>query len=161
MILAFFTLLLLAGEYFGVFSSRTPKTPKLPPWVWVAVLAASYAVQLGIIRTRRSTSPACPTGASRCRSRSSTIAGSRPRTATGERGDADPRGAPVVRALGALPPAAAAQTLLGGCAVLLLLSLFAPALMSFDMYGYVRGAVLGRRIVYARRRTFSAATITS
>jgi hypothetical protein len=144
MILAFFTLLLLAGEYFGVLSSRTPRTPKLPAWVWVAFLAVSYAVQLGVIRYAALNQFGMPDWRY-----------TMPIPVIDDRGFTTANGdvvTAVMLILAALQSYAllalyrlqvARNLLVAGCAVLLLLSLFAPALMSFDMYGYVRGAVLG------------------
>jgi hypothetical protein len=144
MFLAFFTLLLLAGEYFGVLSSRTPKTPKLPAWAWVAFIIGSYAVQLVVIRYASLNQPGMPDW-----------------RATMPIPVIDDRGLPTSNgnaltiimlvlaalqsyALLAIYRADVPRRLLWiGCGVLLALSLFAPALMSFDMYGYVRGAVLG------------------
>ena len=60
MFLAFFTLLLLVAEYFGMLSSRTPRTPRLPNLVWVALLVVSYAVQLGVIRYAALNQPGMP-----------------------------------------------------------------------------------------------------
>jgi hypothetical protein len=144
MILAFFTLLLLAGEYFGVLSSRTPRTPKLPAWVWVAVLAVSYAVQLGVILYAALNQPGMPDWRL-----------SMPIPVIDDRGLPTANGdlvTAVMLILAALQSYAllalyrlqlSRKLLLAGCGLLLVMSLFAPALMSFDMYGYVRGAVLG------------------
>jgi hypothetical protein len=144
MFLAFFTLLLLAGEFLGVLSSRTPRTPKLPAWVWVAFLAVSYAVQLATIRYAALDQPGMPDWRL-----------TMPIPVIDDRGLPTANGDLVTAimlvlaalqsyALLALYRAQLSRRLLWvGCGVLLVLSLFAPALMSFDMYGYVRGAVLG------------------
>jgi hypothetical protein len=145
MFLAFFTLLLLVAEYFGVLSSRTPRTPKLPSLAWVALLIASYAIQLGVIRYAALNQPGMPDW-----------------RLTMPIPVVDDRGLPIangdaVTAIMLILAALQSYALLAlyraqsisrnllwiGCGVLLALSLFAPALMSFDMYGYVRGAVLG------------------
>jgi hypothetical protein len=143
--LAFFTLLLLVAEYFGLLSSRTPRTPKIPAWAWIAVLIASYAVQLGTIRYAALNQVGMPDW-----------------RLTMPIPVIDDRGMPIVNgdavtAIVLLLAALQSYALLAlyrarsisrrllriGCGVLLVMSLLAPALMSFDMYGYVRGAVLG------------------
>lgn len=145
MYLAFFTLLLLAAEYFGVLSSRTPRTPKLPAWAWVGLLIVSYAVQLGVIRYAALHQPGMPAWRY-----------TMPIPVIDDRGLPTENGA-IVTAIVLVLAALQSYALLAlyrtqsigrsllwiGCGVLLALSLFAPALMSFDMYGYVRGAVLG------------------
>jgi hypothetical protein len=145
MFLAFFTLLLLVAEYFGMLSSRTPRTPRLPNLVWVALLVVSYAVQLGVIRYAALNQPGMPDWRL-----------TMPIPVIDDRGLSTANGdivTAVMLFLAALQSYALlalyrAQTfsralLWTGCGVLLALSLFAPAMMSFDMYGYVRGAVLG------------------
>ncbi len=145
MFLAFFTLLLLIAEYFGLLSSRTPRTPKLPAWAWVALLIASYAVQLGVIRYAALNQPGMPDWRL-----------TMPIPVIDDRGLPTANG-DAVTAIMLILAALQSYALLAlyraqsfsrnllwiGCGVLLALSLFAPALMSFDMYGYVRGAVLG------------------
>ena len=145
MFLAFFTLLLLVAEYFGMLSSRTPRTPRLPNFAWVALLVVSYAVQLGVVRYAALNQPGMPDWRL-----------TMPIPVVDDRGLPTANGdivTAVMLVLAALQSYALlalyrAQTLSRpllwiGCGVLLALSLFAPALMSFDMYGYVRGAVLG------------------
>jgi len=145
MFLAFFTLLLLVAEYFGLLSSRTPRTPKLPAWAWAALLVASYAVQLGVVRYAALNQLGMPDW-----------------RLTMPIPVIDDRGMPIangdaVTAIVLILAALQSYALLAlyrarsisrnllwiGCGAMLALSLFAPALMSFDMYGYVRGAVLG------------------
>jgi hypothetical protein len=145
MILAFFTLLLLVAEYFGLLSSRTPRTPKLPAWAWTALLVVTYAIQLGVIRYAALNQPGMPDW-----------------RLTMPIPVIDDRGMPIangdaVTGIMLVLAALQAYALLAlyraqsisrkllwiGCGVLLALSLCAPALMSFDMYGYVRAAVLG------------------
>jgi hypothetical protein len=145
MFLAFFTLLLLVAEYFGMLSSRTPRTPRLPNFAWMALLVVSYAVQLGVVRYAALNQLGMPDWRL-----------TMPIPVVDDRGLPTANGdivTAVMLVLAALQSYALlalyrAQTLSRpllwiGCGVLLALSLFAPALMSFDMYGYVRGAVLG------------------
>jgi hypothetical protein len=143
--LAFFTLLLLAADYFGILSSRTPRTPRLAAWAWVALLVVSYALQLGVIRYAALDQPGMPAWRF-----------AMPIPVIDDRGLPTANG-DIVTAIMLILAALQSYALLAlyrarciarpllwtGCAVLLALSLFAPALMSFDMYGYVRGAVLG------------------
>jgi hypothetical protein len=144
MFLAFFTLLLLAGEYFGVLSSRTPKTPKLPSWVWVAWLVASYAVQLGIVRYAALNQDGMPLWRL-----SMPIPVVDDRGLTTANGDVLTAAMLILAALQSYGLLALYRSHVSrrglwiGCGAMLALSVAAPALMSFDDYGYVRSAMLG------------------
>ena len=146
MILAFFTLLLLVAEYFGLLSSRTPRTPKaVRRGRRAAWLVVSYAAQQAVIHYAALNQPGMPDW-----------------RLTMPIPVIDDRGMPIVRgdavtAIMLVLAALQSYALLAlyraqnisrnllwlGCGALLALSLCAPALMSFDMYGYVRAAVLG------------------
>lgn len=143
--IALFALLLVATEYFGMLSSSTPRTPRWPLWTWVAILAATYAAELGAIywaarhqypmtswrlsmplsvvddRTLKTQHPDLITGLLLVL----TAAQSYVLLAV-YRSQSRPRG-----------------TIWIGFGVLLVLSLAAPALISFDMYGYVHDSILG------------------
>src|SRR6185312_2502092 len=143
--IAFFTLLLVVFEFFGLLSSRTPRTPKLSPVVWVAGLLVSYAVQLATVfyaahhqypvEDWRYTMPLMVVD-------DRGILTQRADLLTG-----------IMLAMAALQSYAllalyrsvpSQRTLVTGCAVLLTLSVAAPALMSFDLYHYVHDGLLGR-----------------
>ncbi|HTX59787.1 MAG TPA: hypothetical protein VMH02_08900 [Verrucomicrobiae bacterium] len=144
MILALFALLLVVAEYFGLLSTRSPRTPVLPAWSWVATLLASYAIQLGIVLYAAQSQ--FPVDAWRSQMPIPVL---------------DDRSVPMANPdllSGAMLALAALQayallalyraqpgrkTLWIGCGIMLAMSFFAPALISFDLYGYVHDAVLG------------------
>lgn len=145
MIAAFCALVLVAAESLGRFGRRTLRTPRLPAWSWIAVLLVTYAAQLGIVLY--AARHQFPTAAWRA---------TMPLAVVDDRGLATEHGDAVTVAMLAF---AALQTycLLAlyrervspllcctGCALMLVLSLCAPALLSFDLYGYVHDALLGR-----------------
>jgi hypothetical protein len=141
--IAFFTLLLVVFEFFGLLSSRTPRTPKLPAWTWIAALIGSYAVQIGTVYyAAHNQYPADPWRYSM------------PLMVVDDRGLATAHAdllTGIMLALAALQSyvllavyrsAPSQRIVFAGCAALLALSLAAPALMSFDLYGYVHDGLL-------------------
>jgi hypothetical protein len=137
-------LLLVVSEYFGVLSSGTPKTPRWPVFAWIGILVATYAGQLALVFYAARHQVPMP--------------GWRltmPLAVIDDRGAATLHGDAVT---GAMLVLAALQSyallaiyrakpsrtaIWSGAALLLLLSLVSPALVSFDMYGYVHDALLG------------------
>jgi hypothetical protein len=144
---AFFVLVLVVSEWFGLLSSRTPRTPRVPLWGWITALALSYAAQLAIVLY--ASHHQYPVAAWRR---------AMPLAVVDDRGlgmqNADLATASML-ALAALQSYALLAVyrhahapsdkrwVALGCAVMLLFSLAAPALISFDMYGYAHDAVLG------------------
>ena len=142
--IAFFSLLLVVFEFFGLLSSRSPRTPKLPSPVWIAGLIVSYAVQLGVAYyAAHNQYPADPWRFTM------------PLMVVDDRGLATAHAdvlTGIMLGLAALQSyvllalyrnVPSQRALVTGCAVLLALSLAAPALMSFDLYGYVHNGLLG------------------
>lgn len=142
--IAFFSLLLVVFEFFGLLSSRSPRTPKLPSPVWIAGLIVSYAVQLGVVYyAAHNQYPADPWRFTM------------PLMVVDDRGLATAHAdvlTGIMLGLAALQSyvllalyrnVPSQRALVTGCAVLLALSLAAPALMSFDLYGYVHNGLLG------------------
>jgi hypothetical protein len=139
-----FALLLVGSEYLGRFSARTPRTPKLPATLWVAALIASYVAQLAIIWYAAEHEYPM-----------------RPWRAAMPLSVVDAPGVDILHG----NVLAAAMLLLGGlqsfallalyrshpdrravwagCALMLLLSCFSPALLTFDLYFCVHDALLG------------------
>jgi hypothetical protein len=141
---AFFALLLVVCEYFGLLSSATPATPRLPAWLWVAFLVGSYALQLAIVSY-----------AAHHQYSGQAWRAAMPLAVVDDRGlpmaNADAVTA-VMLVLAALQSYAllalyrscvSRRALIAGCVLMLLLSLASPALLSFDAYGYVHDALLG------------------
>lgn len=142
--IAFFSLLLVVFEFFGLLSSRSPRTPKLPSPVWIAGLIVSYAFQLGVVYyAAHNQYPADPWRFTM------------PLMVVDDRGLATAHAdvlTGIMLGLAALQSyvllalyrnVPSQRALVMGCAVLLALSLAAPALMSFDLYGYVHNGLLG------------------
>lgn len=142
--IAFFTLLLVVFEFFGLLSSRTPRTPKLPPAIWIAAVIAGYAVQLGVVYyAAHNQYPADPWRFAM------------PLMVVDDRGLATANAdvlTGIMLGVAALQSYAllaiyrtvpSQRAIVAGCAGLLVLSLAAPALMSFDLYGYVHNGLLG------------------
>lgn len=142
--IAFFTLLLVVFEFFGLLSSRTPRTPKLPSWVWIATLVAGYAVQLGTVYyAAHNQLPADPW---RYRMPLMVVDDRGLATAHADALTAIMLGVAALQSYALLAiyrSVPSQRAVLPGCAVLLALSLAAPALMSFDLYGYVHNGLLG------------------
>jgi hypothetical protein len=141
---AFFALLLVVLEYAGLPASRAPRTPALPAWAWVAALVATYAMQLGLVwygahhqspvEAWRALMPLAVVD-----DRGFTMAGGDLVTAA-----MLAFAALQSYALLALYRAQPSRELVWiGCGAMLVLSLAAPALTSFDLYGYVHDAQLG------------------
>jgi hypothetical protein len=129
----------LAAEMSGRIAKREWRMPQAPAWVWVAVLVATYAVQMLAARYAATHNPM------------SAIPLPIPVVFPGmDRPDAL---AFVFVALAAVQSLAlvglyrkhiAPSLLVAGCSALLILSICAPVLTSFDLYGYVHNALLGR-----------------
>jgi hypothetical protein len=141
---AFFALLLVVSDYFGVLSSSTPKTPRWPVLVWIGALVLTYAAQLGIIAY--AAGHQVPLPGWRLAMPLAAIDDRNPVTLHGDLLTAS------MLALAALQSYAllaiyrlrsSRAVIVTGCALLVLLSLVSPALLSFDMYGYVHDALLG------------------
>jgi hypothetical protein len=143
--IAFFALLLVVFEYFGLLSSRTPATPKVPPVLWIGVLILAYAAQLGIVWY-----------AARHQLSADAWRAVMPLPTVDDRGleieHADAVSGAMLAlaalesyALLALYRARVSTALVwSGCVLMIVLSLVSPALLSFDLYGYVHDALLGR-----------------
>ncbi|HTA38494.1 MAG TPA: hypothetical protein VK760_05440, partial [Candidatus Acidoferrales bacterium] len=131
----------VALELGGALRRRAPRTPSLPPWVWLAALLVTYAVQLGAVRY----------GATHLTSDTAwRLAMPIPVMYV------DSTNVDAISAVFLLCAAVQSYALLalyrsraslaivaGGAAVLLVMSVCAPALLSFDPYGYVHNALLG------------------
>jgi hypothetical protein len=139
-----FALLLVGSEYLGRFSSRAPRTPKLPAGLWIAALIASYATQLAIVwYTAVHEHTWVPWRASM------------PLAVVDAPGAEILHGnilAAVMLLLGAAQSYAllavyrshpARMAVQAGCALMLLLSCFSPGLLTFDLYFCVHDALLG------------------
>jgi hypothetical protein len=143
------------ADYTGRLSSRTPRTPQWPAWCWIAALVLSYVAVLVLVRYAalheypmevwRATMPLPVVDRSGVEI---------------EHGNLLAAGMLVLSALQSYamlalyrikPPARAVWL---GCGVLLLLSCAAPALTSFDLYGYVQYAGLGLRAYQASSLPF-------
>lgn len=142
--IAFFTLMLVVFEFFGVLSSRTPRTPKLPPAVWVVGLIVTYAVQLAtVFYAAHHQYPAA------------SWRFAMPFMVVDDRGLATAHAdalTGIMLGMAALQSYAllaiyrgvpSQRTLVAGCAVLLALSIAAPGAMTFDIYHYVHDGLLG------------------
>lgn len=142
--IAIFTLLLVVLDFFGLLSSRTPSTPKLPLWLWTCVVVVTYAVELGTIYYAAHNQT--PLQAWRR---------AMPLMVVDDRGLATAH-ADVVTGVMLAMAAIQSYALLAvyravpsriptmvGCVAMLAMSIGAPALMSFDLYGYVHNALLG------------------
>jgi hypothetical protein len=134
-------LLFAVAELRGRLPARAPRTPALPPWVWIAELIFTYAVQLGAIRYAAT---------------HLTSAVAWRLTMPFPVADVDMLHPDAVAAIYVACAAAQSYALLAlyrcrpslraiatGSAVLAAMSLAVPALSSFDAYGYVHDAILG------------------
>jgi hypothetical protein len=141
---AFFALLLVVSDYFGVLSSSTPKSPRWPVLLWIGVLIVTYAAQLGIIVYAAGHQVPLPEW--RLTMPLAVIDDRNPAMLHGDllTGAMIALAALQSYALLAIYRAKPSRIIVwSGSALLLLLSLVSPALLSFDIYGYVHDALLG------------------
>lgn len=142
--IAFFTLLLVVFEFFGLLSSRTPGTPKLPAPASIALLIVSYGVQLGTVyyaAHNQYTSDGWRFAMPLMVVDDRGLVTAHADVLTGIMlGMAALQSYVLLAIYRSVPGQRAVAT---GCALLLVLSLAAPALMSFDLYGYVHNGLLG------------------
>jgi hypothetical protein len=146
-LLAFVALCLVVCECCGKLSSRTPGTPRCAAWWWVAGLIASYAAILALVfyavrhqypaELWRSTMMPLAVVENRAPARhvlyENLVAGAMLYLSAFQS-----------YALLALYRQVPSRTTVRiGCGVMLVLSCAAPALTSFDLYGYVHDAQLG------------------
>jgi len=139
-------LLLIAVDFYGRLSSRTPRTPKWPAWWWITALVGLYVFELAIISfAARHEYPMEP------------WRWAMPLPVVDKSG-VDIRHGNLTAAAMLVLSALESYILLAiyrteaprlairlGCGGLLLLSFFAPALVSFDLYSYVQYAAMGLR----------------
>jgi hypothetical protein len=140
-------ILLLAAEFLQRSSSRisrAPRTPRLTAWLWVVILIASYAAQLAIIyytaiheypmKPWRLTMPLPVIDAAHVEIRHGNIVALAMLLLAALQ---------TYALLGLYRARASTLTMTCGCALMLLLSICSPALISFDLYFYVHDALLG------------------